>query len=193
MRSLYPALVKNRLLQRSLKHNRDGQEREHCICVVGQVISLKKREGTFTCGRDLFRISMTIDLHVWSSIAGYGSRKRCWLGDQKCGQFRTVVRAHFKLLSSFSPCHEIFSNARLMFILLHHNDLVGVALDVGSVGITKSEAVLRWAIVRHRCSTNTGHCRSASIYGPAGGGGIGGRGTDFFGGLLVGRTFLRLG
>ena len=98
-----------------------------------------------------------------------------------------VVRAHFELLSSFSPCHGIFSNARLMFILLHHDNLVGVALDVGSVGITKSEAISRWAIVRHICSTNPGHCRSASIYGL-------GRGRDWWQGyrflrwLVVGRT-----
>ena len=72
---------------------------------------------------------MVIDLHVWSSIAGYGSRKRCWLGDQKCGLFRMVVRAHSELISSLSFfdffCHETFSNAWLMFILFHHDKLVG--------------------------------------------------------------------
>ena len=72
---------------------------------------------------------MTIDLHIWSSIAGYGSRKRCWLGDQKCGLFRMVVREHFKLIPPFHP--SIFSlsrglgNAWLMFILFRHDNLVG--------------------------------------------------------------------
>lgn len=93
-------------------------------------LNQKGKVGTFTCGRDLFRISMTIDLHVWSSIAGYGSRKRCWLGDQKCGQFRMVGRAHFELLHfnsffDFLSYHETFSNPLLMSILFHYEDFVG--------------------------------------------------------------------
>lgn len=72
---------------------------------------------------------MTIDLHIWSSIAGYGSRKRCWLGDQKCGLFRMVVREHFKPSPPFHP--SIFSLSRglrntwLTLILFHHDNLVG--------------------------------------------------------------------
>ena len=50
------------------------------VCGTDYLSQKKKGRGLFTCGRDLFRISMKIDLHVWSSIAGYGSRKRCWGG-----------------------------------------------------------------------------------------------------------------
>ena len=111
--------------------NRDAQRRENYVCVnvTAHFSGKKKAGGIFTCGRDLFRISM-IDLHVWSSIAGYGSRRRCWLGDQKYGQFRMVVRAHIEFrfsLSShrFPPFHEIFSNTWLKLILFHHDELVG--------------------------------------------------------------------
>lgn len=104
----------------------------------------------FTCGRDLFRIGMTIDLHVWSSIAGYGSSKRCWLGDQKCGQFRLVVCAHFELLSSifsFSVTrHSAMHGSSCSFHLF--TTIWPVALDVGYIGIKKSELFPRWAIVK---------------------------------------------
>ena len=49
---------------------RDGRAREHCICVGGTGYFSNQKGVMFTCGRDLFRISMTIDVHIWSSIAG---------------------------------------------------------------------------------------------------------------------------
>ena len=126
-----------------------------------------------TCGRDLFRISMTIDLHVWSSIAGYGSRKRCWLEDQKCGQFRMVVRAHFRafslgffflfffLVTKHSAMHDSCS---FYFI----TTMLWVALDVGYISIAKSVVFSRWATVRHMRTILIGNYRSASIYGSLG-------------------------
>lgn len=113
---------------------------------MGLNFSSTKKGVKFTCGRDVFRISMTIDLDVWSSIAGYGSRKRCWLGDQKCGQFRMVVRAR---ISSFLP--SIFSLSR--DIQQNHCScsfhfiptVLSVALEVGYIGITKGVVFLRWA------------------------------------------------
>ena len=59
--------------------------------------------------------------------------------------------------------------------------ILSVALDVGYISITKSVVFSRWAIVRHMRSPSTGPFRSASIYG---GMWIGGRDTDFFGGLV---------
>ena len=125
----------------SLFGYRDGRERGACICVSGTSYFLPNQKKRWagcwggalftTCGRDLFRISMTIDLHVWSSIAGYGSRKRSWLEDQKCGQFTMVVRAHFRaffprfLFLHFLPCDKTFSDGRLMFILFHHDNVMG--------------------------------------------------------------------
>lgn len=81
------------------------------------------------------------------------------------------------LVLRFPPCHEIFSNARLMFILFHHDDVIG-DLNVGYIGIAESVVFSRWAILRDMRSTNTGLYRSASIYW-WGGGGFGGRHTDF--------------
>ena len=132
----------------------------------------KEGKGFFTCGCDLFRISMMIDGQVRSSIAGYGSSKRCWLGDQKCGLFRMVVRGHFKLLSFFffrsSPCHETFAmhgNAWLMFVLFHPDNLIGgfgcwlhwhfKERGVFTVGNCQAHALNKYRE----------HCKSARIYG----------------------------
>lgn len=144
MQSLYSSRVKRPAFREIEVRKRDEMEREHCICVSGTGYFLIKKGGggPFTCGCDLFRISMTIDLHVWSSIAGYGSRKRCWLGDQKCGQFRMVGRAHFELLSfiSFFDFHLIMKHSAMHgscpFYFI--TTILLVALDIGYVGITKS-------------------------------------------------------
>ena len=96
---------------------------------MGQIISpnINSGRGIFTCGRDLFRISMTIDLHVWSSIAGVRQQKAVLVGGTKSvgyleWRFAGISSffCPFSFLSISSLSREL-SNAWLMLILFRHD------------------------------------------------------------------------
>ena len=125
---------------------------------------------------------MVINLHVWSSIAGYGSRKRCWLGDQKCGLFRMVVRAHLELISSISffdffvmRPSAMLGSCSFDFIMT----FLSVALDVGMLALQRA-GYSRNGRLSGTCVQQIQGTLKVHVFTGA----FGGRSTDIFGGLV---------